>query len=925
MVGRTVGHYRIVERIGQGGVGQVYRAEDLRLDRNVAVKMLSQPSPKPDQVARFEREAKAAAALDHPNILAIHEFGHDGAMPYVVMELLDGCNLRQRLGDGALPVRTAIDYALDIVNGLAAAHEKGICHRDLKPENIFITNDGRVKILDFGLANVRAPEGSLTAGDGVTREALTLPGVIVGTPSYMAPEQVRGERGDDRADIFAVGLVLFEMLTGHRAFYGPTAIETFTAILHADAPLHLLDQRAVPPALVAIVGRCLNKRPDERFRSVRDVHSALRGAQATVAVETPSSARAGQNRLDSWKEIAAYLGRGVRTVQRWEREEQLPIRRLPHAKRGSVYANREEVARWWESRQTGLSETPTPKVEESRPASGFERVTNTSAMTFSPSLSSDGRMLVFVSDGGEDDALPQVWLQQVGGAALRLTTEQRDCAEPTFSADDTLVLFTAKADRSLNVYAVPTLGGPPRLLRRNARSARMSPDGRWLAYVSLDSARGFQLGTREGTGDRTVAADLTDISCVVWSPDSAYVLVGAHQDSRFEPDYWVVPIDGRPPIDTRIMGRFRSQGTVLDMPPVWVRDFLVLTVGGRNGAILWRQRLAPQTFQAADEPEPITRGTEWAHYPAAAGSRLAFVSAHADMNLWSLAIDASGMTNGPPRRLTRGPGVLGHLSITADGRTLAYFSARTGMPSVFIRDLESGSETVLGGPPPKGFPAISPSGARLAHGALAPGPRAMRPVFIVDLPGGTSRQLSEDCGGRPRLWLDDDSILVETFGSRLKAFIVVDATTGSVRPLLSSLDRSLSNPCLSPDSRWIAFDAATPGGSPAVFFAPIDRSAPVPESDWIMVDDGASHPFWSRDGRLLYYLPATPNLALRRVIRARPVDATSRRPEADSFVVAVLKEGLIPTLVPGTTPIATSNEITLALGDFRGDIWMTEI
>ena len=224
MVGETVGHFRIVRRIGEGGMGHVYLADDLRLDRQVALKVLAHGSPSPEQIARFEREAKATAGLNHPNILSIHDYGVHASMPYVVMELLEGRNLRQVLREGPLSTETALDYASALIGGLSAAHEKGIGHRDLKPENIFVTRDGRVKILDFGLATTLGG-GPTSPADQVTGVALTLPGVVMGTAGYMAPEQVMGERVDARADIFAFGAVLFEMLTGRRAFDGSSAID----------------------------------------------------------------------------------------------------------------------------------------------------------------------------------------------------------------------------------------------------------------------------------------------------------------------------------------------------------------------------------------------------------------------------------------------------------------------------------------------------------------------------------------------------------------------------------------------------------------------------------------------------------------------------------------------------------------------------
>ena len=273
--GTRLGPYEIVAPLGAGGMGEVHRAVDTRLGREIAIKVLpDRVSNDPDRLARFAREARAVAMLSHPHIMAIFEFGEHGGVACVAMELLEGESLRARLAAGPLPVRKAVDFALQIAAGLAAAHDKGIVHRDLKPENLFITNDEQVKILDFGLARIEQAELAGTVGPTLTRR--TEPGHVVGTPAYMSPEQVRGQATDHRSDLFSLGVVMFEMLGGRQPFKNDSAVETMSAILR-DEPPHLAGLNpAVPPALEPIVRRCLEKRPVERFQSARDLAFALR-------------------------------------------------------------------------------------------------------------------------------------------------------------------------------------------------------------------------------------------------------------------------------------------------------------------------------------------------------------------------------------------------------------------------------------------------------------------------------------------------------------------------------------------------------------------------------------------------------------------------------------------------------------------------
>jgi serine/threonine protein kinase/Tol biopolymer transport system component len=285
---RVIGHYRVIEKIGAGAMGEVFRARDERLGRDVALKVIrAASSSNPDHLRRFEVEARAAAALNHPNIVAVYDIGLDDGTPYIVCELLEGQTLRQRLSEGALPVRLAVDYALQIVQGLIAAHERRIIHRDLKPENLFVTRDGRIKILDFGVAKLQsAQEDSGRLVEDLT--TVTKAGAVVGTVAYMSPEQLRGKTVDHRSDIFSVGGILYEMLTGRRPFRGETEVDTITAVLREDPPELDLERADIPLSFRQIVSHCLEKEPEKRFQSARDLAFAL---------ETLSDASSGRARF----------------------------------------------------------------------------------------------------------------------------------------------------------------------------------------------------------------------------------------------------------------------------------------------------------------------------------------------------------------------------------------------------------------------------------------------------------------------------------------------------------------------------------------------------------------------------------------------------------------------------------------------------
>jgi serine/threonine protein kinase len=275
--GTHFGSYEIRSLVGVGGMGEVYRARDLHLNRDVAVKVLLNLSTDPQRLNRFEQEARAVGALNHPNILAVYHMGIYQGMPYLVSELLEGETLRRAVKRGPLPVRKVIDYGAQIAHGLEAAHERGIVHRDLKPENLFLTREGRIKILDFGLAKLTQPLQPSECGSSTVTTG-TDPGLVMGTVGYMSPEQVRGDSSDHRTDIFAFGAVLYEMLVGKRAFQKPTATETMTAVLREDPPNILDLVPNLPLGLHRIVQRCLEKGPEQRFHSAADLAFALESA-----------------------------------------------------------------------------------------------------------------------------------------------------------------------------------------------------------------------------------------------------------------------------------------------------------------------------------------------------------------------------------------------------------------------------------------------------------------------------------------------------------------------------------------------------------------------------------------------------------------------------------------------------------------------
>jgi Tol biopolymer transport system component len=416
--GTKLGPYEIVAPLGAGGMGEVYRAKDTRLGRDVALKILPESfAREADRLRRFEQEARAVAALNHPNILAVFDIGQHEGSPFLVSELLEGDTLRAALDGGALPQRKTIEYGVQIAHGLAAAHEKGIVHRDLKPENIFITKDGRIKILDFGLAKLAQLAGS--DSQEITLTTLnTAVGVVMGTASYMAPEQVRGEGADPRTDIFAFGAVLYEMLSGVRAFRRDTTAETMTAVLKDDPPELSSSVRLVSPALERIVRRCLEKSPDQRFQSARDLSFAL-GALSGTETSSVVRATAAPRRMPLLLWLAAALALVAVAAATWF------VARRPQ---------------------------PTTRMQ-------FALAVPDEMSISHMALSRDGSMLAFVSPE-ENSALPMLYVQRVGSSSVTLLPGTQGASYPFWSPDGAYVGFFANG--KLQKMAIS--GGTPQVL-----------------------------------------------------------------------------------------------------------------------------------------------------------------------------------------------------------------------------------------------------------------------------------------------------------------------------------------------------------------------------------------------------------------------------------------------------------------------------
>ena len=549
--GAQIGPYRILNLLGKGGMGEVYGARDERLGRDVAVKILPPAyAADSDRLRRFDQEARATAALNHPNILAVYDIGTHQGSPYIVSEVLHGRTLRDMLGHGALVTRKAVDYAIAVATGLAAAHEKGIVHRDIKPENVFVTDDGHVKILDFGLAKLREPQAGGVDETKTVGNTDATAGMVIGTAGYMSPEQVRGLAADHRSDIFSLGATLYEMVSGQRAFVGDSAIETLSAILKHDPPLLSATHATISPPLASLIQHCLDKERDQRFQSARDLAFALGRLSGfdTVALPAPRPTRsrwwvlgAAAVALLTAVGGAAYMGRPAAPASP-PSFQQLTFRR------GQVIQ-----ARFAPDGQTVISSA----AWDGKPDEVFSTRLDTEEST---PLSLAGYNLSSISGSGELAIVKDFVLAKVplGG------TGPRDLVENVFDADwasdgsMAVVRFERNPQRAWLEYPLGKRLYEPKNAMNNVR---VSPDGALVAVMEQQLfGGGVQWLTIVDRSGAVVAQSpkrgANFIDGLAWTPDGREVWFTATDAGQRASVYALSP-SGNERIVYRIMGRAR--------------------------------------------------------------------------------------------------------------------------------------------------------------------------------------------------------------------------------------------------------------------------------------------------------------------------------------------------------------------------------
>jgi Tol biopolymer transport system component len=909
--GTRLGSYEIRAPLGAGGMGEVYRAHDIKLGRDVALKILPAAlANDADYMARFRREARALASLNHPNIVTIYEIDNADGVDFIVMEYVRGKTLDRVIHNRGLRAGEALSYGVQIADALTAAHVVGIVHRDIKPANIMIGDaSGNIKVLDFGLAKQTAPAelGELASTQSLDPdpEPQTGPGTMVGTVAYMSPEQVEGKNVDGRSDIFSFGSVLYEMLTGQRAFQGKTKMSILAAVLREEPRAASELVHGIPPELEEVIGLCLRKDPNRRLQAMADLKLLLENLKdkSDGGKLGPTTAAFAQ-RSGRWWMVA-----------------------------GSLLLLGALAATWW----MGRSAASTPPVR-------LTRLTWDSGLTIDPVLAPNGELLAYASDRAGEGNL-DIWVQLVsGGEPTRLTQDPADEESPSFSPDGSRIAFHSYRDGG-GIYAIPALGGQERLIATGGQDPRFSTDGRWIAYWIGEPnyyAPSGKVYVVPATGGKPVQVQpgFADARYPIWTPDGKHILFQGARLAQEEPDWWVTGVGSDiqandTAVKTGALAVLGRKGISVYMGPGGFRgDQIVFSATEPSAGMMisarsiYQMPISTRSWKAGDSLARLTIGTGLDAEPfPTTGGRVVFASLRFSNSIWLLPLDARGQAGSEIQRITEGSAYDATPAVSRDGTKLVFTSGRLGNRDLWIKDLKTGREAALTSTPlDEASPAISADGTKVAYTISG---QATQPIYVADArlsPGlSVPEKVCDDCGP-PVAWSPDGSRIVYIYGQP-KAVGSFSVATGRKTRIAQSGRYSIDQAQLAPDGTWISVLAYIDPSHTRIFAIPLRDGMAVSEDQWIPITDGLSwddRPRWSPRGDLIYFYSRRDGFGC---IWKQAVDRATRKPVGLPQAIHHFHSTGLSIMHMGLDRLGLSvaaDKLAFNLLEVKGNLWMMQ-
>lgn len=815
--GTLVGRYRILASVGSGAMGEVYRAEDSSLGRVVALKTLPRDLlGTPDRRARFENEGRVMASLSHPNLVHVYDVGEYQGIPYLVQEFVEGETLEDVLLSGPVAAPKAAAWIAQAAEGLAAVHDAGILHRDIKPSNLMVGRDGRIRVLDFGLAKVQsAPEDGRRS-----QPSLTTDGLVVGTAQYMSPEQASGKKADARSDVFSLGIVLYELLAGKLPFEGETAVDVMYAILHlSPAPIPRFET-GVLRAFAAVAAKALEKDPGRRHASMRELAAALDAA------------------LDAGGWDASQLPAGRPATSRLPKAV-ADASPNPPARRGAILVAAGTLGVVLLAAAGALLfRVPRGAAEGDGPLRPVQVTTSTGLDSF-PTFSPDGKTIAYCSDRTGRFEVYRRPLAS-GGREIQLTTDGLQNLSPAWSPDGETIAYHAKAVGG--VWLVPALGGVPRQLTAFGSRPSFSPDGKTIVFES-GSVVDFAANSLGALPPSVLWAvpvaggaprPLTEVGrpsgghgAASWSPDGRRIAFASYD--RTTSEIWTVPAAGGDAVKV-------TEGSGQCYDPVWGADgaSILFPCWSETWNVgIYRRKVSPATGRPSGPAEELASfgvaGAGWVKQLAISrdGAKLAYAGLNMSSNLWKVPVDARGEAAGPESAVTRETGRNSRPAVSHDGRRIALSRWRAGTnQDLWIVGVD-GSDAVqrTTDVADDDYPSWFPGDARLGFQSLRRGHRA---YFALDLVTGREEVLADFGPGNDALRASPDGTKLafhSNRGGKTINVFVADLPAGTPRQL--TFDREFAAfPCWSPDGRTIAFEAKREGDV-HVFTVPSTGGTPV--------------------------------------------------------------------------------------------------